>query len=245
MSNSSKSYNDQVAEIAEGLDIYSKDNPRSIYNLVPETFQRAMDEIPREWIVMPERQLRLRVRPDLQTSNLRARFWQEYERAQFSGYHRMRIKNVTDGIIDTHNFIHRVLSDAEKVAWILCPPTNWLATMNTILNDSAQILYNVLHAPNLFDDDGNLNIQVFPQVMKVIQAANLIVYGAPVIRTESKNLHVSVATEKVPQTLAEVEAELKKLRASQGVPVDRLELKAPSEQDYIEVRDVDTLKKGE
>lgn len=172
------------------VDIFNTDHPRSVFNLLPKHMQESIKKVPREFFEMTEHELELRLKPDPTTSRLRIAFWLEYDHAQ-STMRPMRMPNVYSGACHKVYFSQVICNDEERLAWILCPPADYMLAMREILSQGVKQLRKIVTG-NIVDEDGNIDTKAGELLVKVMQLADLKVHGSEIIRhsTETKAVHV-------------------------------------------------------
>jgi hypothetical protein len=204
------------------LDIFNKDIQRSVYNLVSDSMQHAMDSLPKEYMLLSERQLRKEVEPDFKLDQMRVSFWIEYQRAQLTNT-RINLATVYANICASSTFHEHVIAIPKHLAWLLTPPTEWISGMRAILDRGMAVMYDAVNAKNIFDEDGNVNPKVLNAVTRVIKDASIVIHGLPTIRTETKSVNVNLNSTTPSPThldLAEKRKELERLKAErQAIPV--------------------------
>ena len=220
-------------------DLFNKDYARSLWNLLPETFRPHLETIPPEYFGMTEHEMEKKFKPDVTTSRLRVVFWLEYDRAQ-AQKDKMRISSVYSPVISKQAF-QSLLGDPQKLAYILCPPADYIVSMTEILSQGVKAIRKIVMAQNLVDEWGNLNPKIAEVVLKAVDMVHIRVHGAPVIRTESKSVNVNMnQNQQLPsssKSVKELEIELAQLQG-QTVPA----LEASKSESVVEVIDVETVK---
>lgn len=191
---------------------FDKNNKRSVYNLVPPYMQKAIDNIPKEYHLLSEKQMQRAFRPSFEDSQMRMAFWTEYQRAQFTNT-KMGMVSVYYHVYDQYTFTGGVVLDPKRLAWIIKPPAQWVSGMQVILNQGLQVMFDAIHADNIIMH-GHLDPRVFNSVFKVIEMANIAMNGLPVIRTESKSVNMNVNQNTPAAALSEAQlSELQEQRA--------------------------------
>lgn len=126
------------------------EHPRSVYNLVPYSFQWEIDKIPPGYFLMDERELETRVktehRDQFQTlSRLRIAFWEEYDRCQDNCVP-MNMTAVAYGVIQ-YRALLRTFKDPLKAMYILTPPVNYMLAMKDALSRITRRIYEIAELP--------------------------------------------------------------------------------------------------
>lgn len=172
------------------IDIFNTDHPRSVFNLLPTHMQEAVKKIPKEFFEMSEHELELRLKPDPVTCRIRIAFWLEYDHAQ-ANMRPMRMPNVYSGACHKVYFSQVICKDDERLAWILCPPADYMLAMRELLQLGVKQLRKIVNG-NIVDEDGNIDTKAGELLVKVMQLADLKVHGSEIIRhkMETKAVHV-------------------------------------------------------
>lgn len=172
------------------FDLFDRDAPRSMWNLIPESLQTHISKVPLELLQLSEHELDKKLDPDAMTSRLRISFWLEYDRAQVT-QSKMRISSVYSPVCSKQYWCTNILSSQERLAWILCPPGDYILAMREVLMQGTKVIRKIIMAKNVVDDDGNLNPKAAGVVLKAIELVHVKVHGTPVIRMESKNMNIN------------------------------------------------------
>ena len=139
------------------------------------------------------------LRPDAVTSRLRVSFWLEYDNAQ-ENCRPMRMPIVYSGVCHKSYFHNVVQRDPDRMAWILCPPADYILAMREILQEGMEQIRKIVTG-NIVSDDGEINTKAAEVLIKAMQLCDLKVYGSPLIKThttsESKALHVHTQIDSV------------------------------------------------
>lgn len=205
-----KAAQDAIASLQSAVSIFEKDDTRSIYNIVPESMREAMEAIPPELLALSERQLCKEVQPDFKLDQLRSAFWVEYNRAQFT-LTRINLSNVYGTICASSTFHESVIGVPKNLAWLLTPPTNWVAGMNAILDRGLQLLYDAVTATNIIKDGKIVDVKALSAVHKIIKEAGIVLHGLPVLKTESKSVNVNLNSSEPSATMLSLEEKRKEL----------------------------------
>jgi hypothetical protein len=205
--------------------LWNKGEERSLPNILPEDFMRLVD---RTWQNDPqlfdpdERKLRERLaeakrRPTPLTNRLRMKFWHEYDCAQ-AEQRMMKLVNVYNGIC-FHEHFYQYMRDIHNLAWVMCPPANYLVVMEEALAFGIEQLRDILDEPMVDPKTKKFNTTLADTKVKIVAMLDQRVKGAVVQRveqtTKQMNLNVSVKTsaDKVAKlatenTAAQLEARL-------------------------------------
>lgn len=184
----------------EAVDLWNQDYDRAVVNLVSHEVQAAMlaaaHKSP-EYFTLDEKTLYKRLKeegyqPTPTDNRLRLSFWLEYDRAQASGKG-MVISNILAGICTRDYFYGPYLSKSYKVAWILCPPTDYVTKISEALDFGLDQLREVLDLP-ILDEKGRINVKLGELKAKIVAMLDARKHGAVVQRVEQKNMNLNIAT---------------------------------------------------
>lgn len=199
------------------LEIFNKEHPRSVYNLVPDYVRDSMDEVPQEYMLLSWVQLRKEIEPDIKLDQLRINFWLEYRRAQNTST-KMNMGNVYADICPASTFKDGVATKPHKLIWLLCPPIDYETGMRAIVDRGIEVMYEIVTHPNLIKDTRLLNY-----ALRVIDKAMISIHGLPTIRTETKSVNVNLNSSTPSPTHSDIEEkrrELERLKAErEAIPV--------------------------
>lgn len=192
-------------------------NPNAVIHLVSEiptlyaAIKRVIIEAP-DLLAMDESTLLNHTHPTVTLSRLRMSFWTEYDNAASSG-RKMKGSQVFGGIVTNANF-RVMIKDNNKVAYLLCPPTNYVVQMKEALNAGAELIRQMFTA-KIIDDDGNLMPRAADVVLKAFALLDMRVKGAIVQKVDQRTLSYNVNRDvtpnqglAMPKTLAELQAQL-------------------------------------
>lgn len=202
--------------------------PRSVMDLIPQNIQDAISRIPEDLLNEHEHELRKRLKPDLTLDRIRIAFWLEYDEAQTNG-RMMQMQKVYRGACHHSYFSHTILKKPEMLAWMMCPPTDYILSMRALLNRGIRQLEAIVDS-DIHDEDGKLIPSAANTVLKVLQMMDVKVHGSIVQRVETKTLNVNANVKDVPSSLEDVEKRLlelqkekKQLESSKVIDVGRSE----------------------
>lgn len=203
-----------MSELARS-DLFDKEDPRSLYNLLPEGILRRVSEVPTELLTMSEAELTdltPRRRFTVVDHRLKHTFWKEYERAA-AHMVPMNIANVIAGVCNKATFTTGVLGDPVRVAFMLQPPVDYKVALEETLTTLVDKLRQVADLP-VHDEDGAPNYKNIELILKAFPHIDNRVKGGATQRIESKSLTVSVKeSDAVPVTVDEIDERLKQLES--------------------------------
>lgn len=182
---------DQIGEVS----IFDESQPRTLINIVTPDVQIAIKRLSqrrRHIFFLDEREFKKRVDPDAVTSRLRLSFWDEYTRAQDKG-ETMKVKNICNGCCSVDYFYKAVLTNSNKLAWIICPPKDYMLAMRELLDVGIDEWRDILTMKHV-NKKGQINVALIAQKIKIVQMLDLRVKGAIIqkLQVSQKNLNVNV-----------------------------------------------------
>jgi hypothetical protein len=203
-------------EPAQPVDLFTRTNERSLINLLPPEMQQLVWKAAKDredLFKLDERELKKIARPTPTDNRLRLAFWTEYNRVQEQGEKRMFMVNVYAGICTHQNFYGRYLAYEHNVAWLLTPPSNYVAALNEMLVVGQDNLRQVLEVSPV-DAQGEVNLKLAELQLKIYLAVELRTKGAVAqridTRTESKNFNVNVNADQHDPKIAQAVKEVSK-----------------------------------
>lgn len=214
----------------------SDENPDSVQNVAPVEFAKMLDyeEVWQLLVKNSEYELQKKVKPSAEQNRLRMAFWREYERA-IQVKDKMDPENIYRGIMPKENFYRIVKKEPRVVAWILKQPTNYVNQMEEALNFSMHRVREILEMP-LYKNEKRIiakpdgtskemmkrvpNVPMAKLMLDVMKMLDQRVKGAIVqrvkqeVKTESKSFTANLDIGSETKSLADIDAEIKKLSIS-------------------------------
>lgn len=189
-------------------DYLNKDFSKSLYNLVTEPFQRAMENVPPKYFEMDEETLAEEVNPNPTLNSLRLRVWDEYNKT-IDGGGQMSVSTICSGICTPHYLYKAVFRNPLLVAWILCPPRSYTDAVEEALNVGIRQMRKILEDFPLWDSKGQPNVKVAKlkaEIFKMIEARSK---GAPVQRHEvnERGFRVTATAQQVKEIMENMSME--------------------------------------
>ena len=208
-----------MTEQNEIPDYLNSDNPRSMYNMVPAAFQRAMERIPKEYLTMDESDIHDQVKPNTTLNCLRFRLWTNYQRAVENGIARIPTKDVCSGICSQSYLTGAVLRNPLMTMWLITPPKSYETSAEEALNFGVTQMRKILNFP-LYDSKGQPCIKTAKLQLDVLKTLHAQVRGAPVQRIEQRSMNIHASSREVQDVLASdnmeaIEKRLKELRGEE------------------------------
>lgn len=178
-------------EVVHEMDLFVRDNPRSVINLVPAEVQAkifAAYKARPDLFRMSEKQLRKEVKPTHTDSRIRLSFWNEFNTAQEGGGS-MRMSSVHAGVC-TRQFFEWYITQEHCVAWMLCPPSSYIVALEELINRSQNKLSEILDA-DVVKEDGSIDVKLGELILKIHLASEARLKGAVLERREISGKIVS------------------------------------------------------
>lgn len=187
-------------------------NPRSLVSILPDLYATKLKDMKFEhpdYFGLEERDLaklireKKSLRPSPTVNRIRLKVWQEYDNAQMNQT-KMDSKKFYAGICDMETF-DGIIRYAHNLAWIFCPPANYMTMMEEGLLFGIERLRDILELP-VEMPGGQINSRLAELQAKIVMMFDERVKGAVPkhlkIDQETKNLHLH-ATEKGVKTKLE------------------------------------------
>ena len=177
------------------IDLLDSANPQSVYNLVSTQIQTAITnarEASPELFLEDEADLKAVLRsrnqePTPTDHRIRINFWEEYEKTHAAGRRSMSIEAIHAGVCSRQYFQSKYLSHPSKVAWMLCPPANYLTATKEALLYGIDQLREILSYP--MKENGKFNTRIMEIKLKIVDLLDKRILGA--IPQKILNLHAS------------------------------------------------------
>jgi hypothetical protein len=211
------SHNELLVANHSDIDLRTKDNPRSIINLVPIYISKRIEVIPQDIFEMNEGDLAKQGRVDVIDKRLRHSFWLEYGVAQ-SKRKTMSMTDVFRGVCSEDYFKKSVTLNSFKLAYILTPPVDYKIALNEMLTLSLDALREILEMP-IYDENGKVNPKVAAVKLSAITDVINRERGSTVQRIEMKSQSLNVNVEQqAERTVDDIDLEIKRLEAKLNTP---------------------------
>lgn len=132
--------------------IWEDTEPRSVLNLVPsevrEKFLKARSTMPdlfeMDEVTLGRELKKFRMAPTAIDNRIRLKFWLEYDQCQFEQNPSMNMSKVIMGLMSREGFYKNYLSMYTRVAWLLCPPTNYTVKTTEALEFGLEQMRDIL-----------------------------------------------------------------------------------------------------
>lgn len=194
-------------------DLFDREDPRSLYNLLPEPILRRVTAVPTDLLLKTDEELAEMMphgRFNVLDYRLRQTFWKEYERAA-ANLVPMNMHNVVAGVVNRSYFTARYMNDAVRVAFMLTPPTDYRVALEETLTTLVDKLRQVADLP-VHGEDGKPLYKNIDLILKAFPHVDNRVKGGVTQRLETKSLTVSVQAEQsAPESVDEIDLKLKEL----------------------------------
>ena len=165
---------------------YDLNDPRSLYNLVPQWMRLIIHEIPKEQFFWPENKLKENARADARLCRIRLAFWGEYEEAQAS-LRSFDIFGISKRCGISQHFIREFLSEPQHLAFVLCPPASYDIFLEEALQFGLGKLREILELPLTDPATGAVNHKTADLVLKATAFIDMRINGGFV--NKNLNLH--------------------------------------------------------
>lgn len=166
------------------VDLFDRTNKKSVINLLPDSLQAKVFAHSRErpdLFKMNEKELRTQTKPTPTECRLRLAFWNEFNEA-LAGNSSMVMSNIFTGICSQQYFDSRITNEANCMAWLLCPPANYIVALEEMLMQSQMRLREILDEDPVVD--GEVNFKLAELQLKIHQTVENRLRGSTVQRTQ-------------------------------------------------------------
>lgn len=202
-------------------------HPRAIINLVPEAVVNAIMRLPEELIDVGEAELRahfedpnVKHKVSVLDDRIRFMFWKEYDNAQ-TNMRQMIMTHVYYGLCSKESF-YLLLQNKRRVAWMLCPPADYMLAAEEALTFGLEQLRDILAKPHV-SMMGNVDAKAAGVKLEIVKMLDARVKGAIIQTTRNLNVNMNAnkpvaapKIEDVDKRIKEVEAQLKNLNDGQN-----------------------------
>lgn len=187
---------------------FDLENKKSMINLVPKYLREYAVVLPQKYFEMTEDELKRECFPTVVTVDgaqiceatdearrLRLSFWDEYDRACRYG-EKMEMTRVTSGICGQSWFNKKFISNQKLLAWMLTPPSGYVALLSDILELSGRRLLEIVKLPLERDAKGNWDTKLMTLQKSIYERADNRLKGAIAQifnqTVDQRNLNVNV-----------------------------------------------------
>jgi len=219
---------------------YDPANENSIYHMVPESVQQAMQLINPVWLCWKEATLEKNCEADAKVIRIRLSFWDEYFAAKDQD-RKMSMRRVWNGTCSERYWYEGILASPKKMAYLLSMPSDYEASIRAAHYMALSRLEDILTFP--LKTKGVPNLGVADRVIKVFEILDNRIKGVAMQRMQvsqkSVNVNITAGTKDVTSSNnpAEIEAEIerlekemiKKLPATEAKLVQAVEVKTTEE----------------
>lgn len=185
---------------ADAVDVLSKENPRSVINLVPRKVAEEIEKLPTKYILMSEDVARKRFHPTPVMNQLRSSFWYQYNLTQTRQLPRIVMENVFAGICSKQFFHEKVLKSQEFLSWMVLPPQDYSLVLNEGWDAGFFRVREMLDLP-LHDKKGKFCISTANLIFKIWQSLDQRKYGT----VAAKNLNVNLTGKEAQEVAVALE----------------------------------------
>lgn len=185
------------------MNIWEKDDSRSLIRLAPECVKRAMMELPEDFKNKAEEDLRdmyktfSKQRFTPTDNQLRLSFWLEYERVQSEMLPMMSLSHILRGIMAKDYFVNYYLKIPHRVAFLTTPPKSYTVRLNEMLDVGLDRIRAVLDVDAVTTDSRGktvVNTKLLELQFKITNYIDMRQNGAIAqrVQIEQKNLNVNM-----------------------------------------------------
>ena len=178
---------ESLAENDTGLTIFDKTAPRSVYNLVPESMQVAIDNVNPKYFEWRLTTLEKHLRPDARLCQLRVAFWREYNYVQDNRKRNISYANVIRGICDTRFLTEKIFQDQLSMAYLLYPVVDQVAAMEEMAELSMREMRKILKLPN--QGKKGANMPIIKEKIKIFEILQNRLQGAVIQNHRVHQVH--------------------------------------------------------
>lgn len=208
------------------VEIFDAEDPRSLVNMVPGEVRKAIEALATgseaSLLAMDEQALKRRLKEEKRflsaTDNrIRLRFWDEYDRAQ-GEQRQITISHAFAGICTRQYFYQGYLKDPYRLAWLLCPPANYITIAEEALSFGLEQLRDILAMDDQEKDTKTgtlkLNLNLLKLKVKIVELLDQRLKGGIVQKSVQVNVGASagdVNAAALGLTMEEMQRQMKEL----------------------------------
>jgi hypothetical protein len=167
--------------------MFDETNPRSLVNLLPEPVANHLRHFTsknfpkRQLFTMSESELltvlrRAEKTPTMIDDRVRIKFWIEYDRVQATNEVHMSMANVISNTISRELFYKYYIPRPERLAWMLCPPLDYVAQGEEALRFGINRLREMMEMP-IHNKAGILMPGAASAVLQIVKFLDERIYG--------------------------------------------------------------------
>jgi len=186
----------------------------SLINFLSDRLKQAVMDLPDEFLVMTEAQLKGMAQPTPTDYALRVSFWREFEKMMWKGSGKIVCASVYAGICSDPYFYQKFITNEAKFAWMIRPMQAYQKEMEAILYRCTERLWELTEI-TLTDKKGKLDAKAGDLLLKTLIEVSNRVKGMAVQRSEQRNLNVNVVTRSKAnqgiETMSSIDERIKQL----------------------------------
>lgn len=184
---------------------YNKQDPRSLFNLLPPTLQETLLKTQNCFLNdLSDESIRKNIKetPEYKlVRKIRTSFWHEYDNALDTG-RKMQMTRIWQGITQNSGEFWRIMKQDHFAVYVFTKPTNKDVQERMLLEMSYDRLEEILSAP-VTKKDGSLDAFGAKVIVDLWDKLNERVHGSVVkrvhVQSEQKNLNVNIDATKTDQ----------------------------------------------
>lgn len=170
-------------------DLFDKNDPRSVYNIVPQWMKDAMDACDPKIFLMDEQRIRQAARADARLNRIRLAFWAEYEEAQ-SMVRNIDFYSITNRTGISGTFLKSYITQTQyTLAFVLCQPIEYSQFLDEALTAGLGRLREMLDLPFIDPESGQPDHKMMELVLKATAFIDLRVHGGITEKRVSVNMN--------------------------------------------------------
>lgn len=185
------------------MNVWVKDDSRSVIRLAPDCVQKAMLGLPEDLRHKTESDLRemyqkgAKQRLTAVDNQVRLSFWLEYDRVQREMLPKMSIGHILRGIMAYDYFVEYYLKNQFRVAYLTLPPQSYTTRLNEMLDTGLDQIRATLDVPHISTDSKGrqaVNTKLLELKFKIMTYVDMRQNGAIAqrVQIEQKNLNVNM-----------------------------------------------------
>lgn len=172
--------------------------PQSLVNLVSPEIGSLIMKLPSDWVDVSEESLEKSLpNPDASTWQIRQLFWREYDRA-FDHRTKMDMARTYVGVM-SRNAFYKHVADPMKLAWIINPPTDYIASIEELHSLVMKQIRQIIMLPSV-NSMGYVDVKLAEIKLKAMLALDMRLKGGYVQRSMQINQNINQNETRITHT---------------------------------------------
>jgi hypothetical protein len=208
-----KNLPEKLHQELQEIDLLNRENPRSVVNLLPDKLRERVLEIfltHKDYFSKPEGELKQLLKDNHKSPKkidniLRLKFWLEYDRVQAFNKKKMNMSFIMAGLVDTDFFHNWYFREPARVAWLFCPPVNYVACLEEAMYTNLDGLHEIA-SREIVDRHNNFDHKIASLKIQLFKTLDERLHGSVIQRHQiQEEKHVKVVMSDQRNVTAHIE----------------------------------------